>query len=396
MEDYSKIEIQKLETSSKEDCYLLSCNGIYYEANDAIVELIKALQFHDSKEKAISFYLKEKQGKYTKEQITQLVDNYISHILSKTTTLSNKTFIYQKELLPASAIDRFSNTCSFIFQRPFMLIITIVTLLLDIYFFFSTNNLFQLNEQIGIYGITGLLIFIVVSSFFHELGHASACKYYGLKHGGIGFALYLNFPVLYTNVTEIWKLNRKRRCIVNLAGVYFQCILLSALIIIHLITNNGIVKYMALIMNLNFLITLNPFFKFDGYWIVSDVLGVPNLRERSKELLIYFYRRIRKQPIVGTPYLMQANKAEKYCLLAYSILVNLFMAFYFFYIIPRFLYSFMQSFPGQIEDLILYLSNRVSPPFALIHNIGAQLLSLALILYVLFNLIRSFQYGRTK
>lgn len=391
MKDFNKIEIQRLATSSKENCYLLSCNGIYYEANDSIVELIKALQSHDSKEEAISSYLKEKQGKYTTEQITKLVDNYISHILNKTTVLSNKTFIYQKELLPASTIDHFSDACSFIFQRLFMWIITIITLLLDINFFFSTNNLFQLNEQIGIYGIIGLLIFIVVSSFFHELGHASACKYYGLKHGGIGFALYLNFPVLYTNVTEIWKLNRKRRNIVNLAGVYFQCIFLSALLITYLITNNGIVKYMILIMNLNFLITLNPFFKFDGYWIVSDMLGVPNLRERSKELLTYLYRRIWKLPITGTPYLTQINKTERYCLLAYSVLVNLFMGFYFFYIIPKFLYSFMCSFPVQVKDLILYLSNEITPPFALLHNIGAQLLSLALIIYVLFNLIHSFR-----
>ena len=277
-----------------------------------------------------------------------------------------------------------------------MWIITITTLLLNIYFLFSTDSLLQLNEPIGIYGLIGLLTFIVTSSFFHELGHASACKHFGLRHGGVGFALYLNFPVLYTNVTEIWKLNRRQRCTVNLAGVYFQCILLSTLIIIHLITNNGIVKYMVLIMNLNFLITLNPFFKFDGYWIVSDVLGVPNLRDRSKELLIYLYRRIRKQPIIGTPFLMQISKTERYSLLVYSILVNLFMGFYFFYIIPRFLYSFMHSFPGQMEDLILYISNRVSPPFALIHNIGAQLLSLALIIYVLFNVMYSFRFGRNK
>lgn len=71
MKDFNKIEIQRLATSSKENCYLLSCDGIYYEANDSIVELIKALQSHDSKEEAISSYLKEKQGKYTKEQITK-------------------------------------------------------------------------------------------------------------------------------------------------------------------------------------------------------------------------------------------------------------------------------------------------------------------------------------
>ena len=70
--------------------------------------------------------------------------------------------------------------------------------------------------------IIGLFTFILGSSFFHELGHASACKYFGIQHGGIGFGLYLNFPVLYTDVTEVWKLKRGQRCVVNLAGVYFQ------------------------------------------------------------------------------------------------------------------------------------------------------------------------------
>ena len=394
MEDYRKIEIQKLETSLKKNCYLISCNGIYYEASDAIVGLIKALQFYDSKEEAISFYIKEKQGKYTKEQITQLVDNYISRILSKTTTLNNKTFLYQKELLSALAIDRFSNACSFIFQSPFMWVITIITLLLDIYFFFSTNNIFQLNEQIGIYGTIGLLIFIVVSSFFHELGHASACKYYKLKHGGIGFGLYLNFPVLYTNVTEIWKLDRKRRCIVNIAGVYFQCTFLSVLLIIYFIINSEIVKYMILIMNLNFLITLNPFFKFDGYWIISDMLGIPNLNDRSKELIVYLGRRFLRLPICGVPYLMQINKMVRCSLLIYAVLVNLFMAFYFFYVIPKFFYSFIYSFPEQLKQLIMYLSNRITPSFALLHTIGTQFLSLSLIIYVLFMLFRSFRWKK--
>ena len=54
--------------------------------------------------------------------------------------------------------------------------------------------------------MVGLFIFMISSSFFHELGHAAACKYFGIRHGGIGFGLYLNFPVLYTDVTEVWKL----------------------------------------------------------------------------------------------------------------------------------------------------------------------------------------------
>lgn len=235
------------------------------------------------------------------------------------------------------------------------------------------------------------------SSLFHELGHASACKYYGIKHGGIGFGLYLNIPVLYTDVTEVWQLKRSQRCVVNLAGVYFQSYCLLGLLVAFFLTYNDILRYLILTMNFGFLMTLNPFFKFDGYWIASDLLGVPNLRKRSKELVGYLLRRIRKQPVKTTPYLLQINGLEKYCLLVYSILVNLFMGYYFFYIIPRFLYRFVLSFPDEMEQLILYLSNNVTPPFVLLRNIGMQMLFLALIGIMAVNLIRPLlKYAKRK
>lgn len=97
--------------------------------------------------------------------------------------------------------------------------------------------------------VVGLLVFMLASSFFHELGHASACKYFGVRHGGIGFGLYLNFPVLYTDVTEVWKLNRAQRCVVNLAGVYFQSYWLIALLTAFLLTGNDILRYLILIID---------------------------------------------------------------------------------------------------------------------------------------------------
>ena len=89
---------------------------------------------------------------------------------------------------------------------------------------------------------------MLASSFFHELGHASACKYFGVRHGGVGFGLYLTFPVLYTDVTEIWKLNRRQRCVVNWAGVYFQSYGLILLLVAFFVTGDDILRYLILIM----------------------------------------------------------------------------------------------------------------------------------------------------
>jgi len=387
MNKFSQIEIQDLSVSASDKRYLLLCNGQFYEANYCIVELIHSLQNHDNQEEAITSFIKEKQRKYSKEQVDLLIDTYVLPLLSRTSE-TKKTFLYQKEIFPAKTIDKYSKAFSFLFNKYIMIGTILITAILNIYFIASANNLLRFDNNVNAYTMIGLFIFMLLSSLFHEVGHASACKHYGINHGGIGFGLYLTFPVLYTDVTEVWKLKRRQRCIVNIAGVYFQCLYLIVLLSIYLLTQNGILKYMILMMNLGFIITLNPFFKFDGYWIVSDLLGVPNLRKRSKELLKYLYKIVRKQKVKEKPYLLQINNVEKYFLLIYSIFVNLFMGYYFFYIIPRFVISFAQSFPNEMKQLILYLSNDMTPSFVLIRNIVMQIVFFIFISVFLVNLSR--------
>ena len=376
---------QKLSTSTQEQRMLISYDGQYYEVSQGIIELVEVLQQHETESEAITFYCEKKKGKYTPEQVKGIIDKFVTPLF--TPKISKRSFLYEKELFSAQAIDKFSYAFRFLFYHWYMLAVLIIALILDICFFVHTPDLLLFNNKVNIYMIIGLFAFILGSSFFHELGHASACKYFGIQHGGIGFGLYLNFPVLYTDVTEVWKLKRGQRCVVNLAGVYFQSYWLILLLVAFFVTGNDILRYLILIMNLGFAMTLNPFFKFDGYWIASDLLGVPNLRQRSLELFSYMWNRLKKRPIKQLPYLLQIRRLERYGLLVYSVVVNLFMGYYFLYIIPTFLYRFVQTFPDAVNELILYLSNQMIPPFALLRNIGMQLIFLGLIVYLIYKSI---------
>ena len=389
MSKYNDITIhQKLSASTQEQRVLLSCGGQYYEASQPIVELVEELQRHETEEEAIVAYAEKKAGKYTTEQVRLIIDKFITPLFVPKE--KKHSFLYEKELFSAAAIDKFSDAFRFLFNRWYMLAVLLVAVALDAWFFFHTPDLLLFNNKVNVYLVVGLLAFMLGSSFFHELGHASACKYFGVRHGGIGFGLYLNFPVLYTDVTEVWKLDRKQRCVVNLAGVYFQSYWLIILLLAFFLTGNDIVRYLILIMNLGFVMTLNPFFKFDGYWIASDLLGVPNLRQRSLELLGYVWKKMRKIPEGKRPYLLQIRPLERFGLLVYSVVVNFFMGFYFLYVIPTFLYRFVQTFPDAVNELILYLSNRMVPPFALLRNIGMQVVFISLIGYLVYKLVTPF------
>ena len=383
MKPYSDIIIHhRFSSSVLKEKYLLSYKGKYYEASYAIVQLIEELQQHEKEDVAIEAYIRKNEYKYTIEQVCAVIEKFILPIFREVP--KKRTFLYEKELLDSNMIDRFSDLFSFLFNKVYIVVVLIGMLVLNAWFFLTTPDLLMFNDKVNVYMVAGLLAFMISSSFFHELGHASACKYFGIRHGGIGFGLYLNFPVLYTDVTEVWKLNRIQRCVVNVAGVYFQSYLLIALLLAFLVTKNDILRYLILIMNLGFVMTLNPFFKFDGYWIASDLLGVPNLRQRSLELLSYLYRFVKGIPIDRKPYLLQIRTLEKYCLLIYSVAVNVFMGFYFCYVIPMFLFRFVRTFPDAVNELIIYLSNHMVPPFALLRNIGMQILFFALICYLLY------------
>ena len=391
MKEYEDIHIQTFSSASDEARYLIGCRGQYYEAGVVVANLITTLKEYGTEDEAIKAFLRNNNNRYTIEQIRDAIKKYIAPMQENKG--GGKQFLYQKEIMSAQHVDRFSDALKLLFNKYIMVSVIFVALTLDAVFFLTTKDLLTFSNKVNAYTIIGLLLFMLASSFFHELGHASACKRFGIKHGGIGFGLYLNFPVLYTDVTDVWKLDRSRRCVVNIAGVYFQLMCIIPIIICFMLTDSDVLRYMIIIMNFGFVMTLNPFFKFDGYWMASDILGVPNLRQRSKEIIRYYINKLRRRSIGEMPYMLRMKKKAKWGFAVYAIVVNLFMAYYFLYMLPLFIYNFALSFPMEAKQLIMYLANNVTPPFALLRNIGAQMLFFALIAYMVYNVLYK---GRKK
>jgi putative peptide zinc metalloprotease protein len=383
----SQIEVQQFATSGKSQQYIAAFEGRHFEVSEPVAQLIAVMQASKTLAETAQRYRGANGKQYTESDLEKIVERCITPILHAPQTPQKHPFLFRMELLSQSTIEQFSNVLKIVFHKYVIAGLFLCIVALEAYFFADATMLISFGE-VNIYVIVGTLLLLLLSSFTHELGHASACRHFRIRHGGVGFGLYLTFPVFYTDVSETWKLKRKERLVVNLAGVYFQLILLIPFFVVYFITDNPIIKWFLLTVNIGLVITLNPFFKFDGYWIVSDLLGVSNLRKKSGELIRFFIQKLFRRERGEAPYLSQIKRTERTALIVYTAIVNLFFAFYFFFLIPAFIYRFYTTFPPLVEELIYRLSGGQPVGFGLIQSIFAQLLFMALIVYLLVRMFK--------
>jgi putative peptide zinc metalloprotease protein len=197
----------------------------------------------------------------------------------------------------------------------------------SILFFLINQRIIVESSSLGLNWIYAFLFTIFVI-FIHEMGHVVSASRYGVTAKSVGFGFYFIYPAFYTDLTEIWRLNKEERIIINLAGIYFQLILNVILSVLILTTNYSELFTTFLISNsLILFFNLNPLFKFDGYWVYSDYFELHNLRESSNKLLLSFFNK--KSGIKNT-------QRIKKSLFIYSILYLLFMGIMWFVIFRYF------------------------------------------------------------
>lgn len=145
--------------------------------------------------------------------------------------------------------------------------------------FFGWPNLMYLWATMGI------------AKIIHEFGHGLSCKHYGGECHEMGVMLLVFSPCLYCDVSDSWMLKNKwQRIIIAAAGMYIEVILSAIAIYVWWNTQPGLLHHLAL--NIFFVTTVttvifnaNPLMRFDGYYMMSDFLEIPNLRPKADKLL---------------------------------------------------------------------------------------------------------------
>ena len=278
----------------------------------------------------------------------------------------NTKYLYLRiTLLNAQVVKFLSQKMAVLFSNPKY----VFTL-----FFINTFFLiaFISQNRMDFTGITTSFLVIPLTMGFsliiHELGHASACRSYGAAPGEIGFGFYLFTPVLYTDVTNAWKLKRGERVVVDIAGMFMEGMLTTSLIVLYLITQNIVFYLSACTIGFNMFININPFLRYDGYWILSDLCNTPNLRAKSNENLKAIFSKEKRSDFQLKDYLLVF-----YALASLGIIVLFLLYTSIFYF--KEIVSFPINFFTYIKDLLGYsaesgqvsFSNQILLPLLMPH-----------------------------
>ena len=136
----------------------------------------------------------------------------------------------------------------------------------------------------------GLLLMAVTLSatkVLHELGHAYTATTFGCRVSSMGVNLMLGVPMLYTDTSSAWRLaERSQRMWIDAAGVLVETGVAGLATLAWTLLPDGPLRSVAFalatsIWLLTLVVNLNPFARFDGYYFLSDWLGMPNLQPRA-------------------------------------------------------------------------------------------------------------------
>jgi putative peptide zinc metalloprotease protein len=139
--------------------------------------------------------------------------------------------------------------------------------------------LYDPSQFVLVVGLTAL------SAGFHELGHAAACRYGGANPGVMGAGLYLVWPAFYTDVTDSYRLDRRGRLRTDLGGLYFNCLFTVLTVAAAQFTGADSLLVLVPLQLLQMVHQLIPILRLDGYHILADLTGVPDLYGRIRPTL---------------------------------------------------------------------------------------------------------------
>jgi len=331
--------------------YLVEMGEICFVASQSMRDVLTALtEKPETLEELAAIYERQTGQSISTEVLADVLANRIpDSLFDHTSEAKNKRpFIFSFDLIPETLIRPISDWLKILYARLIVLFVCLLFLLAEYLVF--TRTLQAIHHPFNAQDIVLFYVAILAVTLFHEFGHAAACRRFECPHGNIGFALYFIYPAFYTDVTKVWRLPRLKRAVVDLGGVYFQAIIFVVLTLYVMLTHDLFTLRLLWAMNFMMFFTLNPMFKMDGYWLLSDLSGLSNLHQQMRDACVNLGKKLLRRPVVELA-VPQAQGLRLKVLYVYSVLALVYYAF-----IVQFIYqsigAVVHSYPQRAAHIM--------------------------------------------
>lgn len=288
---------------SEENYHIIAALTANMELDDFLGKL-KSLGMQVSRKKAMSVLLflnnhNLLQPVYGQTEMRVAKQKVLKQKMLGTRILSNYLFFRLPLVKPDKFLTRTADMVHFIFNRWTLTALGVLAVFG--YICLITNYQRVAEEFVGSLTFQGLIRYslaVLVIKCIHEFCHAYTAKVYGIRVRRFGVAFIFFFPRLFTDLTDSWRLSsRKQRFMIDSAGIISEIVIGGIAALLWANAGPGVVRsvcyYIFTVSILNTaLVNGNPFIKYDGYFILCDILGLDNLQSRSGEIIKRGWRKV--------------------------------------------------------------------------------------------------------
>jgi len=255
-----------------------------------------------------------------KEKTTTLNTN----LLKGNQSIPNRVFMLslfarRKLLNPEKILGRLNDSLSPIYRHQGIVVLLLILVAL-VGLWALVQHQFELKstliDYLSPHGFIGFIVALVFLNIIHEFGHGLAACRQGCRTTDMGVAFIFMIPVAYCDTSDAWKLDsHRKRLWVDAGGLIIEALVAVLAAWCWILLPDGLLRTLAFFVAVTSLgttlfINLNPFMKFDGYFLLADFLGIENLQERAFATLRW---RIRQWTLGSTepmPFNMSARRSK--------------------------------------------------------------------------------------
>ncbi len=214
--------------------------------------------------------------------------------------LANQVFFFRFSLFdPDKIFGRMAKPVWWVWTQPVLWISCALIAAAVVVFIRNSEGLDQALANLFHWENIALMwVSTIVVKSIHELGHGLTCKHFGGEVHEVGFMALVFTPYFFVNVSDTWTMsNRKHRMLVSAAGIYVELIFAAFAVFLWAVIQPGwLHNFLFNIIIITSVSTImfnaNPLMRFDGYYILTDLIEVPNLQGKARALIQHQFNQL--------------------------------------------------------------------------------------------------------